>query len=144
MHSQITAFRNGPKIWKDCQTKIKMDSALQKRASVRSAQNQTIAKRKNQGKRIVGLKARIEAGNIHRLHTHQNEYVLVYSLKGKCLVTVGKTAKIISPDTMIFIPPKVPHRFYNKFSIPWEEIALAIGTESKINNIWMEDNKKGK
>lgn len=99
---------------------------------------------KIKGDRIVGLKARIEAGNIHQLHTHENEYVLVYSLKGKCLVTVGKTTKIISPDTMIFIPPKVPHRFYNKFSMSWEGIAFAIGTKSKINNIWMEDNKKGK
>lgn len=99
---------------------------------------------KIKGERIVGLKTRIEAGDIHQLHTHENEYVLVYSLKGKCLVTVGKTTKIIPPDTMIFIPPKVPHRFYNKFSIPWEGIAFAIGTKSKINNIWMEDNKKGK
>ncbi len=99
---------------------------------------------KIEGERIVGLKARIEVGNTHQLHTHENEYVLVYSLRGKCLVTVGKTTKIISPDTMIFIPPKVPHRFYNKFSMPWEGIAFAIGTKSKINNIWMEDNKKGK
>lgn len=99
---------------------------------------------KIKGERIVGLKARIEAGKIHQLHTHENEYVLVYSLKGKCLVTVGKTTKIISPDTMIFIPSKVPHRFYNKFSIPLEGIAFAIGTKSKINNTWIEDNKKGK
>ncbi len=94
------------------------------------------------GNRIVGLKARIETGQMHQLHTHENEYVLVYSLKGKCLVTVGKSTKVVLPDTLIFIPPKVPHRFYNKFSSAWEGVAFAIGTKSKIRNIWMEDNKK--
>jgi quercetin dioxygenase-like cupin family protein len=91
------------------------------------------------GNRIVGLKARIESGQIHQLHTHQNEYVLVYSLKGKCLVTVGNSTKIVFPNTMIFIPPKIPHRFYNKYSYPWEGVAFAVGTKSKIKNIWMED-----
>jgi quercetin dioxygenase-like cupin family protein len=90
------------------------------------------------GNRIVGLNARIEAGRVHQMHTHENEYVIVYSLKGKCLVTVGKNTKIIAPKTLIFIPPKIPHRFYNKFSLPWEGLAFAVGTNSKIKNIWME------
>lgn len=94
------------------------------------------------GSRIVGLKAKIESGNTHQLHIHENEYVLVYSLKGKCLVMIGDIRRIILPDTMIFIPPRVPHRFYNKYSMPWEGIAFAIGTRSKINNVWMEGNKK--
>ncbi len=93
---------------------------------------------KIKGDRIVGLQARIESGKVHQLHIHENEYVLVYSLKGKCLVTIGGTTKTILPNTMMFIPPKVPHRFYNKFSAPWEGIAFAIGTRSKINNVWME------
>jgi quercetin dioxygenase-like cupin family protein len=93
---------------------------------------------KIKGNRIVGLKARIESGKIHQLHIHSNEYVLVYSLKGKCLVTIGRKTKVIAPNIMMFIPPKVPHRFYNKFSTPWEGIAFAIGTSKKINNIWME------
>jgi quercetin dioxygenase-like cupin family protein len=91
------------------------------------------------GNRIVSLKARIESGQVHQLHTHENEYVLVYSLKGKCLVTVGKSTKIIFPDTLVFIPPKIPHRFYNKFSSVWEGLAFAIGTKSKIKNIWFEN-----
>jgi quercetin dioxygenase-like cupin family protein len=93
---------------------------------------------KIKGERIVGLEARIEAGQVHQLHTHENEYVLVYSLKGKCQVTVGDKIKTVSPHTMIFIPPKVPHRFHNKSSSAWEGIAFAIGTKSKINNVWME------
>lgn len=93
---------------------------------------------KIKGNRIVGLEARIEPGHIHQMHIHNNEYVLVYSLKGKCLVTIGKTTKTISPNVMMFIPPKIPHRFHNKFSTPWEGIAFAIGTSKKINNIWME------
>jgi quercetin dioxygenase-like cupin family protein len=93
---------------------------------------------KIKGNRIVGLEARIEPGHIHQMHIHNNEYVLVYSLKGKCLVTIGKTTKTISPNVMMFIPPKIPHRFHNKFSTPWEGIAFAIGTSKKINNIRME------
>jgi quercetin dioxygenase-like cupin family protein len=93
---------------------------------------------KIKGNRIVSLEARIEPGHIHQMHIHNNEYVLVYSLKGKCLVTIGKTTKTISPNVMMFIPPKIPHRFHNKFSTPWEGIAFAIGTSKKINNIWME------
>jgi quercetin dioxygenase-like cupin family protein len=93
---------------------------------------------KIKGNRIVSLEARIEPGHIHQMHIHNNEYVLVYSLKGKCLVTIGKTTKTISPNVMMFIPPKIPHRFHNKFSTPWEGIAFAIGTNKKINNIWME------
>jgi len=93
---------------------------------------------KIKGSRIVGLEARIEPDRVHQMHIHKNEYVLVYSLKGECLVTIGKTTKTISPNKMMFIPPKVPHRFYNKFSVPWEGIAFAIGTNKKINNIWME------
>jgi len=94
------------------------------------------------GNRIVGLKARIEANQVHQLHIHESEYVLVYSLKGKCLVTIGRRTKTILPHTLIFIPPKVPHKFYNKFSSAWEGVAFAIGTRSKIRNIWMDDNKK--
>ncbi len=93
---------------------------------------------KIKGDRIVGLKALIKSGDVHQLHIHDSEYVLVYCLSGKCVVTVGNTTKTVLPHTMIFIPPKVPHRFYNKFSKPWEGVAFAIGTKSKINNVWME------
>jgi quercetin dioxygenase-like cupin family protein len=97
-----------------------------------------ILNEKIKGERIVGLKARIESGQVHQLHTHANEYVLVYSLKGRCRVTVGSTTRVVPPHTMIFIPPKVPHRFHNVSSSAWEGIAFAVGTKSKINNIWME------
>lgn len=93
---------------------------------------------KIKGNRIVGLEAKIESGKTHQLHIHDNEYVLVYSLKGKCIVTIGNKTKTIGPNVMMFIPPKIPHRFHNKFSVPWEGIAFAIGTNKKINNIWME------
>lgn len=91
------------------------------------------------GNRIIGLEAKILPGDVHRLHIHLNEFVLVYSIKGRCKVTVGKTIKTISPKTMIFIPPKVPHRFENKSTIAWEGIAFAIGTKRKIKNIWLKE-----
>jgi len=88
--------------------------------------------------RIIGLEARIEPGDVHQLHLHLNDYVLVYTTSGKCKVTIGTRTKTILPNTMIFIPPKVPHRFENKFSKRWEAIAFSLGTDSKIKNIWLE------
>lgn len=93
---------------------------------------------KIKGKRIIGLEARIDPGKVHQLHIHENEYVIVYSIEGKCKVTVGSKTKIVHPKTMIFIPPKVPHRFENAFSKKWEGIAFAIGSGSKIKNTWLE------
>ena len=94
---------------------------------------------KIKGDRIIGLEARIEPGKVHQLHIHDNEYVLVYTIKGKCRVTIGKKTKIISPKTMIFIPPKVPHRFENHTTKLWEAIAFGIGSKSKIKNIWLDE-----
>ncbi len=93
---------------------------------------------KIRGNRIVGLEARIEPGRTHQLHTHHDEYVLVYCIRGRCTVTVGNTTRTATPKTMIFIPPKVPHRFHNKFSEPWEGVAFAVGTNSNIKNDWLE------
>ena len=93
---------------------------------------------KIKGNRIIGLEARIEPGDIHQLHVHDSEYVLVYTINGKCNVTIGKKTKTVFPHTMIFIPPKVPHRFENKTSKRWEAIAFAIGNKSKIKNVWMD------
>jgi len=91
------------------------------------------------GNRIIGLETKILPGDVHRLHIHNNEFVIVYSIKGNCKVTIGKITKIISPKTMIFIPPKVPHRFENKSTKPWESIAFAIGNKTKIKNIWLKE-----
>ena len=91
------------------------------------------------GNRIIGLEAKILPGDVHRLHIHLKEFILVYSIKGRCKVTIGSITKTISPKTMIFIPPKVPHRFENKYTMPWEGIAFAIGTKSKIKNIWLNE-----
>lgn len=127
-----------PKAGKFVKPKSKWIRPYQKEHPTDKLKVKLMLNEKIKGDRIVGLKARIESGHTHQLHTHQNEYVLVYSLKGKCLVRVGRITKIVLPHTMIFIPPKVPHRFYNKFSYPWEGVAFAIGIESKIKNIWME------
>ena len=45
---------------------------------------------KIKGDRIIGLEAKIEPGKIHQLHMHENEYVLVYTIQGRCKVTIGK------------------------------------------------------
>ena len=94
---------------------------------------------KVKGDRIIGLQARIEPGHIHQLHIHESEYVIVYTLKGKCRVTIGTKTKSIGPKTMIFIPPKVPHRFENNTKQPWEGMAFAIGSKKEIKNIWMDE-----
>ena len=68
---------------------------------------------KIKGKRIVGLEAKIKADDTHQLHLHEEEYVFVYTLFEKCKVTVGDEIKMVTPRTMIFIPPKITHRFEN-------------------------------
>lgn len=93
---------------------------------------------KIKGNRIIGLEARIDPGKIHRLHFHDNEFVIVYSLIGKCKVTIGNSTKIIFPKTLVFIPPKVPRSFENIFRKKWEGVAFVIGKRSKIKNIWIE------
>ena len=93
---------------------------------------------KIKGNRIIGLEARIDPGKIHQLHFHKNEYVVVYTVKGRCKVTAGNKTQIVLPRTIIFLPPKVPHRFENHTKRIWEGIAFAIGTKSKINNVWMD------
>ena len=94
---------------------------------------------KIKGNRIIGLEAKIDPGKIHQLHMHKNEYVLVYTIQGRCKVTIGKKTQVILPKTMIFLPPEVPHRFENHTKTKWEGIAFAIGTKSKIKNIWMDE-----
>lgn len=93
---------------------------------------------KIKGKRLVALEAKIDPGKVHRLHVHQDEYVIVYSIKGHCLATIGKSSSIIKPNTIIFIPPNVPHRFENNTKKVWKAVAFVIGSKSKIKNIWME------
>ena len=93
---------------------------------------------KIKGNKIIGLEALIEPGEIHQLHLHENEYVIVYTISGKCNVTIGNKTKTVSPNTMIFIPPKVPHSFENNTFKVWKAIAFAIGNSSKIKNVWMD------
>ena len=88
--------------------------------------------------RIIGLEARIEPGDVHQLHLHRHEYVIVYTICGKCKVTIGNKTKTILPNTLIFIPPTVSHRFENKFSKRWEAIAFSLGIRSKIQNVWLD------
>ena len=45
------------------------------------------------GNRIICLEVRIEPGEIHQLHLHQSEFVIVYSTKGTCRVIVGTSRK---------------------------------------------------
>ena len=94
---------------------------------------------KIRGDKIIGLEAKIEPGKIHQLHIHENEYVIVYSIEGRCKVTVGEKTQVILPKTMIFLPPKVPHRFENHTKKRWEGIAFSIGSRSKIKNKWMDE-----
>jgi len=94
---------------------------------------------KIKGDRIIGLEAKIDPGKVHQLHIHENEYVIVYTIEGKCKVTIGKKTQIILPKTMLFLPPKIPHRFENHTKKKCKGIAFAIGTKSKIKNIWLEE-----
>ena len=93
---------------------------------------------KIKGNRIIGLEAQIEPGDVHQLHVHEKEFVIVYTISGKCKVTIDNKTRTVSPYTMIFIPPKIPHRFENNSSKLWKAIAFAIGNSSKIKSVWMD------
>ena len=91
------------------------------------------------GNRVIVLEAKIEPSKIHKLHIHENEYVIVYSLKGRCKVTIGDKTVNVSPKTIMYIPPKVPHRFENNTKKNWKGIAFAVGSKKNIKNLWLEE-----
>ena len=94
---------------------------------------------KIKGNRIIGLEAKIEPNKTHQLHIHENEYVIVYTIEGRCKVTIGNKTRIVLPKTMIYLPPKVPHKFENHTRKNWQGIAFAVGTKSKIKNVWLDE-----
>lgn len=94
------------------------------------------------GDKIIYLEEKIEPGKVHQLHIHENEYVIRYSIEGRYKVTIGEITQIILSKTMIFLPPKVPHRFRNHTKKKLIRITFSIESKLKIKNIWMDKKNK--
>lgn len=90
------------------------------------------------GSRMIALEARIRPGEVHRLHYHEDGYAVVYSLKGRCRVTVGGDVQDVGPRTVVYIQPGIPHRFENRSGRDWEGVAFAVGSGRGISSVWME------
>lgn len=88
--------------------------------------------------RILVIGARLNPGDVHQAHYHNNETVMVYGLKGKAVATIdGKDVKVL-PNTFVYIPPRSVHRFANNFDEVWECIAIAVGSrDAPLENVWI-------
>jgi len=87
---------------------------------------------------ILVIGARLEPGDVHQPHYHKHETVIVYGLRGKADATIGEKEIEVSPDTLVYIPPTVVHKFVNKTEQVWECVAMAIGPKGiELENVWI-------
>lgn len=87
---------------------------------------------------ILVIGARLEPGDVHQPHYHKHEIVIVYGLRGKADATIGDKEIEVWPDTLVYIPPMVVHKFANKTEQAWECVAMAIGPKGvELENIWI-------
>ncbi len=52
-------------------------------------------------------------GEISLLHTHRTFTEIYYILQGRGILTVGKKKFIVTSDTLVEIPPHIPHKLRN-------------------------------
>jgi quercetin dioxygenase-like cupin family protein len=87
---------------------------------------------------ILVIGARLEPGDVHQPHYHKHETVIVYGLRGKADATVGQKEIEVWPDTLVYIPPMVVHKFANKTEQVWECVGMAVGPKGvELENIWI-------
>jgi len=87
---------------------------------------------------ILVIGARLEPGDVHQPHYHNHETVIVYGLRGKADATIGEKEIEVWPDTLVYIPPTVVHKFANKTEQVWECVAMAIGPKGvELENVWI-------
>ena len=89
--------------------------------------------------RVLVMGAKLNAGDVHQAHYHNNDAVIVYGLKGNAIATIDGKDVEVGPNTLVYIPPKSVHRFTNNSNKEWECIALAIGPKDiPLENVWIE------
>ncbi|MEM2759191.1 MAG: cupin domain-containing protein [Nitrososphaerales archaeon] len=88
--------------------------------------------------KILVISAKLDPGEVHQAHYHNNEVVIVYGLKGRAIASIdGKDIEVV-PNTLVYIPAKSIHRFANNSNEKWECLALAIGAKDHpLENIWV-------
>ncbi|MFQ5941438.1 MAG: cupin domain-containing protein [Nitrososphaerales archaeon] len=97
-----------------------------------------LLEQKESSYRLLVIGAKLNPGDVHQPHYHNNEAVIVYGLTGQAVATIDGRDVVVSPNTLVYIPPKSVHRFANNSNKVWECIALAIGQkDSAIENVWI-------
>jgi quercetin dioxygenase-like cupin family protein len=92
----------------------------------------------NGNSRILVIGAKLDPGDVHQPHYHDNATVIVYGLKGIAIATIDGRELEVRPNTLIYIPPKAIHKFVNKSREVWECIAVAIGPKDlPLENMWI-------
>jgi len=87
---------------------------------------------------VLVIGAKLEPGDVHQAHYHKHETVIVYWLRGKAVATVDGKELEVAPDTLVYIPPMVVHKFANNSEQVWECVAMAVGPKGvKLENIWL-------
>ena len=88
--------------------------------------------------RVLVIGAKLNPGDVHQAHYHNNETVIVYGLKGKAIAIIDEKEIEVGPNTLVYIPPKSVHRFANNSDKEWECVALAIGSKDlPLENVWI-------
>ena len=88
--------------------------------------------------RILVLGAKLNPGEVHQAHYHNNETVIVYGLRGNVIATIDGKDVEVRPNTLVYIPPNSIHRFVNNSNQEWECLAFAIGPKHKsLGNVWV-------
>jgi len=87
---------------------------------------------------VLVIGAKLEPGDVHQAHYHKHETVIVYGLRGKAVATVDGKEIDVAPDTLVYIPPMVVHKFTNNSEQAWECVAIAVGPKGiRLENIWL-------
>ncbi len=88
--------------------------------------------------RILVLGAKLNPGEVHQAHYHNNETVIVYGLRGNVIATIDGKDVEVRPNTLVYIPPNSIHRFVNNSNQEWECLAFAIGPKHEsLGNVWV-------
>ena len=87
---------------------------------------------------LLVIGAKLEPGDVHQAHYHKHETVVVYGLRGKAVATLDGKEIEVKPDTLVYIPPMVVHKFANNSEQAWECVAIAVGPKGvKLENVWL-------
>lgn len=70
----------------------------------------------------------IKPGGTNKRHVHEDQEQVYFVLEGEGIVEVGEERSKVKAWDVIYLPPKIPHAFYNDTEAP----CLVMGISAKI------------